>query len=678
MFVNFVDAALLRKAHVHAPYLVEESVWIEGPRSWSSKSTEEVMTTLVNSPRIKSLLPAMLAGLILSLVYLQYFAFKAEITIDIKVMSQGRALLQVFWAENDAEFSENNSRQVLLRQGKTHYKLFVGGLGGVDKLRIDPGFRSKQFFLGGIEVRQTGYKPIVLNPDNGFEGLNPLRDIDQLKLADTGLTFKTTGEDSQFLLDLSQLKQGGFSLLHLANVLLIFFATAVFARTCGGLQQDLKFVPILMLIATALILTMAMVSNGFDQDSKVHARLYVHPDEKVHVDAINYYRHHLLPPPIDAEVVANTFSIYGKTRLATLEPYYPVAGYLSRLLLPLKNSLSTDSRLITVSLFVFLGLMTMAIPAFRPIAVPLLVSPQIWYLFSYANSDAFALFLSSIVAFQAVYAGSAFNRVLTEKKPKWLWLHIVWIGLLAGALLLSKQNFYIFLLFIGLFVLWRLVNGEFSDSKLLWKRLAMLGVIAGILVASRVALDYSLNGPDPAAKVQQMAEIKAVKRFKPSTPLSGKDTSMYLKQRGVTLDRIMLRDKWAGKTFYNSFGSYGFTQFFATQVYFNLIKVVGILLLCGILFSLLVRAPPRTHGLFLITLICTLLVLAASLWVSWSEAFQPQGRYLAPILPMLGVLYYCVRPYLFHRTVNALLIAMFALSMYSFIFVGLSEIPKVS
>lgn len=628
--------------------------------------------------RLKAMLPTLLAGLVLSAVYLHYFAFKADFTIDIKILSEGRAWFQVYWAARDDAFTENKSTRILLRQGKTHYSVYTGGLGRVDKLRIDPSERPKQFRLARLRINQSGYQPIDLNRNNGFSGLEVAQQIDHVAGTAAGLEFNTTGRDGQFILDLGTYKQGGFSFLHLVNITLILLITAAVSRTCGGYQRRLKFVPVMMLIAAALIFTMAMVSKYSHIDANGEVRGFVHPDENVHVDGVSYYRQYLLPPPIDAEVVADTFSVYGKTRLASRELYYPVAGYLSRLLQPLKNALSTDVRLIMMMFFMAMVVAATALPGFRPFAAPLLLSPQIWYLYSYANSDGFALLLSTVAAYQAACKDSTFNRLLTEEKPAWLWLHVLWLGLLAGALLLSKQNFYVFVFFIGLFMLWRIANGEFTDIRLLWKRIMLVSVVAMLLFGIRLTLDYAVNGPDPAAKVQVLAEIKAAKRFKPSTPLPQKDTYLYLKARGHSLDYILQEQSWGGKTFYNSFGSYGYTQFFATEVFFNLIKVVGWLLLGAIVLSLLVRGPPAMHGLFMITAGCALLVMAASLWVSWSEAFQAQGRYLAPIIPMLGVLYYRSQPYLFHRSVNALLVTMFALSVYSFIFVGLMEIPKVS
>jgi hypothetical protein len=63
-----------------------------------------------------------------------------------------------------------------------------------------------------------------------------------------------------------------------------------------------------------------------------------------------------------------------------------------------------------------------------------------------------------------------------------------------------------------------------------------------------------------------------------------------------------------------------------------------------------------------------------SVYLSWNYAFQPQGRYLFPVVGMLGLLLYANKQRLHVVVVNAFLAATFLLSAYSFIFVALANI----
>jgi hypothetical protein len=65
-----------------------------------------------------------------------------------------------------------------------------------------------------------------------------------------------------------------------------------------------------------------------------------------------------------------------------------------------------------------------------------------------------------------------------------------------------------------------------------------------------------------------------------------------------------------------------------------------------------------------------------SAYHSWTLDFQPQGRYLFPILPMIAFLFHRYRESLRSRVFNLLFGCLFACSVYSFVFVGLKNIPK--
>jgi hypothetical protein len=96
------------------------------------------------------------------------------------------------------------------------------------------------------------------------------------------------------------------------------------------------------------------------------------------------------------------------------------------------------------------------------------------------------------------------------------------------------------------------------------------------------------------------------------------------------------------------------------------------LLLVGHLAFAVIRS--RDRDLIVIGALVVLfagLVVFISIWHSWTGDFQAQGRYLFPILPMLGILLSAARVHFNPRVLLPLLTAC-----YSFIAVGLGEIPK--
>jgi len=70
-------------------------------------------------------------------------------------------------------------------------------------------------------------------------------------------------------------------------------------------------------------------------------------------------------------------------------------------------------------------------------------------------------------------------------------------------------------------------------------------------------------------------------------------------------------------------------------------------------------------------------LIGASVYHSWVVDFQPQGRYLFPLLPILGILcgwfVHCFR----QRIMFIGCITMYIMGLYSFIFDTLTKIPRI-
>jgi hypothetical protein len=69
-------------------------------------------------------------------------------------------------------------------------------------------------------------------------------------------------------------------------------------------------------------------------------------------------------------------------------------------------------------------------------------------------------------------------------------------------------------------------------------------------------------------------------------------------------------------------------------------------------------------------------VILLSAYHSWTADFQPQGRYLFPVLPMLAFILFRYRERLGSRALHMLFAGLFAASVISFVFTGLRAIPQ--
>ena len=607
---------------------------------------------------------------VLCVVYLVFFGFRALVELDVQLQTPRASFVKIYWADEGKAFTESNMSQVLIRPGKQKHSVYLTHLGNVDRLRIDPLEYAGEIDLKRISLSQRGYQTIELITEQQLDLLKPLKEVEFKKLNNetgTGIGLVTTGRDSQVEWDLDPVSIRLFPMRHVVSLALIVLLVGLMRKPAQRLYRNHAFVPASLLIILILVTAMAVITT-----------LNVHPDEVVHYKAVDYYSDHILPPAIDSTEAADSFSGYGYSRLGNFESYYPLAGYFSFLLKPFQLDDVTASRMFGLLMLLILVLLAVCKPEFRIFALPLLISAQTWYLFSYANSDGFALFAATLASYQAACEKSMLNRFLSQKRVDGYWLSLFALGGLVGILLLSKTNFYFFLIFLGAYFLWRMSIGDFKDQKLFWSRVFMLFIVGLGLYGSRVALDYAVNGPDPAALRAEMIELHAKPIYKPSTPLEKKHIYLYLKDRNFSLDRILNKEKWPGKTFLNAFGSYGFTQFFPSMAYFETVKNTGLFLVAFMLVGILLNGAPRHHGLLLLVLICSSALVLMLLWRSWTISFQPQGRYLAPILPMLGILYYHIRSCINQKAVISLTVVMFLLGIYSFLFIGLYEIPKVN
>ena len=614
---------------------------------------------------------------VLCVLYLVFFGFRALVEVEVQLKSPNPSFFKIYWADEGDAFTEKNMRQVRVRPNKEKYSVFLTHLGNVDRLRIDPLEYTGEINLKKIKISQQGYQSLELSGIDDFAQLNPLKDVEQDMASESATnpqdnSFKvvTTGRDSQFEWTVSNQRNAIFPLLHIINLLLIILAVAVLRKPCEQLLKDHRFVPGMLLLVLLLAAAMA-ATTGLD----------IHPDEQVHLKAVNYYGDHLLPPAIDSSIVEPTYSGYGVTRLGNYEIYYQLAGYFTWLLNPLHLSDLISARLFGLFLLGCLLVYAIRNKEFRIFALPLFISAQTWYLFSYTNSDGFALFAALIASYQAAWPQSMLNRFLQQKEVSgyWssYWISLILMGALVGILLLTKTNFYFFLLFLGAYFLWRIGCGDFPDQKLFWTRVVCICAVGLVVYGGRVALDYAANGPNPSTLRAEMAERHAEPLYSPSTPLHKKHIYLYFKDRGFSLQHIINTEKWFGKTFLNAFGSYGFTQYFPSGAYFETVRNTGLFLIALMFISIMLKGPTRMRILFVLMLLTATALVLMLLWRSWTISFQAQGRYLAPILPMLGMLYYHIRPYVNQQAVISLVTAMFLLGVYSFLFIGLHDIPKL-
>ena len=604
----------------------------------------------------------------LCFLYLSIFVLQARVDIRMEMESPQPSYFRIYWAVADQAFSESRMAYAQIDTAHSEARLYIASLGNIDRIRIDPVEFATRLNLQELRISQYGYAPISLQLDVPIKQLRPNRQLSILgEGVNGGLDLETTGGDGNLELALEPQRHWTLPLGPLLILCTLLAGLALALIALRPLFPRYRFVPWILGLVFVLTLAMAMTTG-----------LHLHPDEVVHLEAVKYYARHLLPPSLDAAEIADSYSIYGHSRLSQLEIYYLVAGYIQALPAQLSASPLFAARSFNLLLFAALVLLAFRREASRPILLPLLISAQAWYLFSYTNSDAIALTLTFFVAYLVTWPGSLLNRFLTEPHPPAFIPLMIALGLLFGSLLLLKANYYAFILFLGLYLLWRIRQGDFPDRKRLWLRLLMLALVALGLFALRLALDVHANGWNRAELNMQMQEEYAIEAYKPSTPRELRNPMLNLRDQGFSLGYTLVNARWFEKTFQSAFGVYGFSDHFAPAHYYDLVRLLGVLLLVMLLFGALKGYRQGILSLLLLVALCALLLISASIWNSWTVAFQAQGRYLMPLLPMLGIYYYHAHAHSPRGLIECLCLLLFLLALYSFAFIGIENMSSLT
>jgi len=355
-----------------------------------------------------------------------------------------------------------------------------------------------------------------------------------------------------------------------------------------------------------------------------------HPDEVFHFAAAGYFRKHWLPPSVGAPGTESSYSAYGFSYLNEGDIVYLALGKAAAVADVAGIGRGLGMRWLQVMLYCGLvAWMIFRARRFTPALGFLLLTPQIWYVFSYINGDALPFALLTVLLVELGWPDSSVRRFLngTEAKPT-PWVFVV--GALLGLLAISKRNYLVSFVFLGWAVLW--LRSEVRD----WRRIAVLASTAAVIVVPWVTYHAWVNNWDTETRVAEYSELVASPEYKPSMQTSRSSFPFRaLRTKGVSLwDTLVTRD-WVGLSFRSFCGLYGWMTIAADPVVYGVFGGLYTVLLAILVFPSLRRGSRGAQFLLLGVLVCAALVFAQSAYRSWVYDFQPQGRYLFPILPML-------------------------------------------
>ena len=323
------------------------------------------------------------------------------------------------------------------------------------------------------------------------------------------------------------------------------------------------------------------------------SELGAHPDERDHINAAEYYAEHWLPPVIGSEESSFTRSNYGYSYLDELDVVYIFAGKV--------GSVVTSINFFRYfQIFLFVILLGFLITAEKKLPLLIfLISSQVWYVFSYSNSDAFPFLVSFLIVLISlpVFYVEEVKDQLTIKR-------CVYIGVLLGLLLISKVNYYTFIIYFGLIGLWVICyRTKFRET--VFKRGALIVFCACMILISRLGFELSTNSLlDRSERIAEAQERYADYQYKMSTPVDQAFFGLRFRERGYPI-KSLFKAPWNlhVMSFQSFFGLYARMEMHSPPSYYMAIGALSIALLSAIVFLTLKDMKFESLVLLLITVL---------------------------------------------------------------------------
>lgn len=314
------------------------------------------------------------------------------------------------------------------------------------------------------------------------------------------------------------------------------------------------------------------------------------------------------------------------------------------------------------------------------IIFPFVLTPQVWYIFSYATSDGFDFFLMFICIYQFVVKDSMLNEILNESISIKKIYRFILIGLLFALILMSKANYYIILITSFIVLIKKLFSSDKLKIKSNIKKYFLILSCCLIIFSLRYSIEIYHYGFNKSSVLNTLTNEKAEYPFKLSTPIDEKYPTLLLHQRGESLTNILFEREFFKSSFTSFVGTYGYLQFPSSNLYniaILLLYIILIIFLCYYNF-VYIKSEGKTYKknllLFLLIVFCILLSLCLSIYNSWFVDFQPQGRYLLPMIFPLTILTLFNKKIWSNKYFLILNIFLIILSTYSYIFFGLKNL----
>jgi hypothetical protein len=666
-------------------------------------------------------LTASLFVVVLALIYVSVEFPSPKRFIRVLLDASSAGAMQVYF-DNGEGLSEDQSAVVSYGSGSNRLSLALPD-GKLKGLRFDPSLETRWIRLHAVSIEGPRIDSKVELPLSAIYGYNEIQSVASNEPG-TLIKIESPATDPFFFLSLGQPVDSPCPQSFIAvvkNILMILALVLFLLLICKPLSRVPA--PAWLLAPLVLVITMAAATTTSRS---------IHPDEYSHVSASRYYFAHWRPPGADNPLIAESYTPYGTSYLNEFDVVYFIAAKTSAAWEHIVEDDTLGLRVFNVVLFALLILVGWLKRSAWVGAAVLLMSPQIWYLFSYFNADALPLFLSFLLVF--LYASPQSNvSTYIDQGRGGLW-EVATFVLVLGLILVSKRNYLPVVLVTGLFLsarhlrvpLWSITAASLGAAFFVLRfaanlnieglslqvtqllipvgtmlmmasgiglalnvrripelrpkcvRLFALFFIACLIAFPRLALDRAANGDsvNKQRTLQVMAEMHAIPALKPSAISKGTDASLpghNLAEKGVgLLDIFRAPHEWAYQSWKSMLGVYGYMDISTPTLLYLMMS--GGMLLCAFRAGLSAMQEAEFRSYFFIAICGMALTVLSSMVYSWVVDLQPQGRYLLPCMPIAAAVLMSNRSLARSPVVWTGVTISFFAALYSFFAYGIPQL----
>ncbi|MDO8971139.1 MAG: hypothetical protein Q7U74_10655, partial [Saprospiraceae bacterium] len=220
-----------------------------------------------------------------------------------------------------------------------------------------------------------------------------------------------------------------------------------------------------------------------------------------------------------------------------------------------------------------------------------------------------------------------------------------------------------------------------GEMRLRIKKWVLVACMALCIYLPPVVYDQYINDFEKEEKISRFVDKHAAYPFKASTVMNAPDDSypgMRLAFKGLSWQELFLeKNYWRKLSFLSFFGVYGYMSVYANSSYYEMLSTFLFGMILFIYFYAAYTMNLKDGIVLGIAMLFILLAIGQSTYVSWTGDFQPQGRYLFPIIPIALVGLSRLTTGFQKRIIPCFNFILFIFSMTSFVIYALLYIPKI-